>query len=157
MSDVSDIEMAQAATPGPDHKRLQSFIGRWITEGETIPEPDQPAVKILASDIYEWAPGRFFVIHTAYGRIGDVDVGGIEFIGYDPDTGQYRTWFFDSQGHVSTQQLTFRDGVWQWRDERTRATARLSDDGKTLPTHHERSDDGVHWIPSMDVTLTRVD
>jgi hypothetical protein len=28
MSDGSDIEMAQTATPGPEHKQVEAFIGR---------------------------------------------------------------------------------------------------------------------------------
>jgi hypothetical protein len=28
-----------------------------------------PGSKILVSDVYEWAPGSFFVIHPAYGRM----------------------------------------------------------------------------------------
>jgi hypothetical protein len=35
-----------------------------------------------ASDVYEWAPGGFFVHHVAYGRIGSLDVAGSEIIGY---------------------------------------------------------------------------
>jgi hypothetical protein len=38
----------------------------------------------------------------------------------------------------------------------TRATGVLSDDGETMPTLHEWSDDGVNWRPSMDVTLRKV-
>jgi hypothetical protein len=32
----------------------------------------------------------------------------------------------------------------------------LSDDGQTMPTLHEWSDDGVNWQPAMDVTLRKV-
>jgi hypothetical protein len=32
-------------------------------------------------------PGGFFVLHTAYGRIGDTAVGGTEIIGYDAESG----------------------------------------------------------------------
>jgi hypothetical protein len=53
--------------------------------------------------------------------------------------------------------LTVRDGVWTWQGETARCTGVLSDDGKTLTAHHERSDDGVNWTPSMDVTLTKVE
>jgi hypothetical protein len=50
------------------------------------------------------------VVHTAYGRTGDSDIGGIELIGYDPDTKNYRTYFSDSQANISNQDLSFRDG-----------------------------------------------
>jgi hypothetical protein len=38
------------------------------------------------------------VLHTAYGRIGDLDVGGVEILGYDSESGKYSSHFFDSQG-----------------------------------------------------------
>jgi hypothetical protein len=60
-------------------------------------------VKILASDLYEWMPGGYFVLHTAYGRIGDEDVGGTEIIGYDPAANVYRTHFFDHRGGIMTE------------------------------------------------------
>jgi hypothetical protein len=84
-------------------ERLDVFIGRWLTEGETIGGYEGPALQILASDVYEWAPGGRFVMHPAYGRIGQVRVGGLEVIGYDPATGQYPTFFFDSQGNIITK------------------------------------------------------
>ena len=81
-----------------------------------------PAVPIFASDVYEWMPGRFFVLHTAYGRIGDINVGGTEIIGFDPANQTYRTHFFDSQGNISRQESIAGDGTWiemvPWRRQR---------------------------------------
>jgi hypothetical protein len=62
----------------PENDLLNSLIGKWMTEGETISNDGSPTLKIQASDVYEWVPGRFFVVHTAYGRIGEQSVGGIE-------------------------------------------------------------------------------
>ena len=61
----------------------------------------------VATYVYEWVAGGFFVVHTAYGCIGDSCVGGIEMIGYDPETGRFRTHFFDSRGNISSEDLTF--------------------------------------------------
>jgi hypothetical protein len=33
--------------------RLDVFIGRWLTEGETVATAEAPSVRILASDVYE--------------------------------------------------------------------------------------------------------
>ena len=141
----------------PEHELLSSLIDTWITEGETIPTEGSAAIKIQASDVYEWvAGGGFLVVHTAYGRIGDTGVGGIELIRYDPEAKKFRTHFFDSQGNVSNHDLTFRDGTWTWSGTHARATGVLSDDGAAMPTLHEWSDDGVNWRPSMDVTLRKV-
>jgi hypothetical protein len=100
--------------------------------------------------------GRILLGSTAYGRIGETDVGGAEIIGYNAETEKLRTYFFDSQGNTSTQDLAIDDGTWTWSNEHARAIGTLSDDGQSMPTLHEWSDDGVTWRPSMDVTLWKV-
>lgn len=144
------------AMPGAEQRNLDVFIGKWINAGHTVSRPGVPAAKILTSDIYEWAPGGFFVIHSAYGLIRDIPVGGVEIIGYDPDAGCYRAQFFDSLGNASVSQLRLADGTWTWTGQRTRCTATFSDDGTIQTAHHELSEDGVTWLPSMDVTLCKI-
>ena len=86
------------AAPVPELERLNVFIGRWLTEGETTPQDGTPAEPIVASDVYQWAPGGRFIMHPAYGRIGSVAVGGLEVIGYDASTGQFETHFLIARG-----------------------------------------------------------
>lgn len=143
--------------PGPEHKLLELFIGKWINEGHTIATADTPSVKILTSDVYERMPGGFFVLHTAYGRIGNVDVGGTEIISYDAASKQYRSHFFDSQGNISTHALTESGDTWKWTGEHTRCTAIFTKHGKTQTAHHERLDEHGNWVPTMNVVLTRVE
>ena len=140
---------------GPRSGKLAIFIGNWITEGHTVVN-GVPGPKILASDVYEWVPGGFFVVHTAYGRLAGVDVGGVEILGYDGRNGEFRTWFFDSQGNAISSPLLHTEDSWIWQGETTRATSVFTDGGKTQTTRHERLEDGA-WIPSMEVVLTRVD
>jgi Protein of unknown function (DUF1579) len=160
MSDAGGVASARVAdqpAQGPQHKALNAFIGKWLTVGQTVASEGAPSATILASDVYEWAPGGFFVVHSAYGRIGDAGVGGIEIIGYDAANKNYGSRFFDSQGNCSTSELTARGSTWIWTGEKTRCTSVTSDDGKSMSAHHERTDDGVKWMPSMDVILTKVE
>ena len=60
---------------------------------------------IVCSDVYEWAAGGRFVLHTAHGLIGGVPVGAVEMIGYDEGSQAYRSQLFDSLGNVSTHEL----------------------------------------------------
>jgi Protein of unknown function (DUF1579) len=147
----------EPSTPGPEHARLETFIGKWINEGETVPQGDDPPMKILTSDVCEWIAGRFAVLHTAYGRTGDLDVGGVEILGYDPESGNYTSHFFDSQGHVIVDELLYDEGKWIWQGERIRTTSTFSDDGKVQHSLHEQTDNGTDWYLAMDVTLRRVD
>lgn len=170
MTENNDLRTAQQSTatvqsglighlvqPGPEYHRLEVFLGKWINQGSTVARADAPPVKILTSDMYEWVPGGFFILHTAYGRIGDRDVGGVEIIGYDAASQTYRTHFFDSQGNISSQELTSSGDTWTWMGEQTRCTAVFTDQGKTQTAHHERVDEQGNWVPSMEVTLSKVE
>lgn len=147
----------QLSKAGPEYRPLDVFIGKWINEGHTRATADAPAVPILTSDVYEWMPGGFFVLHTAYGRIGNTDVGGTEIISYDAASKKYCSHFFDSQGHISVHELTVIGDTWKWSGVQTRSTAVFTDRGKTQTAHHERLDEHGNWVPAMDVTLTRVE
>src|SRR5262245_44450181 len=59
-------------------------------------------------------------------------------------------------GNVTKQTLTHRDGVWTWQGQLARCTGKFSEDRKTLTAHHERLD-GTRWVPSMEVTLRKID
>jgi hypothetical protein len=69
---------AQGPSRGPQHERLNVWVGRWINEGHMVEADGTSGMAITTSDVYEWLPGRFFILHTAYGRIGDFGVGGAE-------------------------------------------------------------------------------
>ena len=148
--------MGHLKQPGPEHHRLAVFIGKWINEGQTIASSDALPVKILTSDTYEWMTGGFFVLHTAYGLIGGMGVGGTEILDYDAASQTYRSSFFDSQGNISSQELLDHGDTWIWQGEKTRATAVFSEDGNTQTVRHERLDDTENWQVSMNVTLKKI-
>jgi Protein of unknown function (DUF1579) len=144
-----------AAARGEETRALEVFIGNWINEGYLV-EDGRPGGRIVTSDVYEWAPGGFFVVHSAYGRLAGADVGGIEIMGYHEGAKKYRSWFFDSQGNVLEDELLHPEpDVWVWQGEATRSTSIFSEGGKIQTTHHERHEGGT-WIPSMEVVLTKV-
>ncbi len=130
------------------HRALEVLIGNWINEGRTA-----GGDAILTSDVYEWAPGGFFVVHTAFGRIGDTSVGGVEMIGVDGDG--YASTFYDSFGNVHRSRLEIDGAELRWLGERTRCTVTLADGGTTQIGRHEASPDGVTWSSSMNVTLRK--
>jgi hypothetical protein len=154
--DVAAGKVERAPTPRTEYRPLDVFIGRWMTTGHTFGADGAPGAPITASDIYEWAPGGCFILHTAYGTIGEQGVGGIEMIGYNAQTKQFRTTYFDGQGNITTEELSVRGTTWTWTGATVRCTGTLEDNSKKLVCHHERLE-GDTWVPSMDVTLTRVE
>lgn len=135
------------------HHALEILIGKWINQGQTTATPDMSSVAIVTSDVYEFAPGGFFVVHSAYGKIGETSVGGVEIIGVDGDA--YRSTFYDSFGNVHSSRMEIDGHTIRWLGERTRCTATITDNGMTQVAHHEVSDDGTDWTSSMDVTLRK--
>ena len=144
----------QAPVRDARHQALEILIGKWINQGQTTATPDISSVAILTSDVYEFAPGGFFVVHSAYGKIGETSVGGVEIIGVDGDA--YRSTFYDSFGNVHSSRIEIDGNTIRWLGERTRCTATITDDGMTQVARHEASADGASWTPSMDVTLRKV-
>jgi hypothetical protein len=136
------------------HEALDVLIGKWMNEGHTVATAEAPSLPILTSDVYEWVPGGFFVVHSAFGKIGEHSVGGLEIIGVDGDG--YRSTLYDSFGNVHSSRVEVDGGVIRWLGERTRCTATITDDGSTQVAHHEASADGRTWRPSMEVTLRKI-
>ena len=80
---AAGMEKTDQAAPVRDgrHQALAVLIGNWINEGATVATADIPTAAIRTSDVYAWVPGGFFVVHTAFGKIGDTSVGGVSIIG----------------------------------------------------------------------------
>jgi hypothetical protein len=136
------------------HDALEVLIGKWINEGHAVAAAGVPSLPIVTSDVYEWAPGGFFVVHSAYGRIGDSCVGGVEIIGVSGDG--YFSALYDSFGNVHTSRVEVDGEVIRWVGELTRCTATITDGGSTQIARHEASADGTTWVPSMEVTLRKI-
>jgi hypothetical protein len=153
---ATGVEDTDRTVPVRDrrHQALAVLIGKWINEGRTIETAGIASVPILTSDVYEWMPGGFFVVHSAFGKIGETSVGGVEIIGVDGEA--YRSTFYDSVGNVHHSRLEIDGDVIRWIADRTRCTVTMSDGGLTQIAHHESSADGVSWTASMDVTLRKV-
>jgi hypothetical protein len=102
-----------------------------------------------------------FCLHYINGRIGDEETKGVELIGYDTPRQAYFTPFFDNQGSAGFEELRADGNTWTWLGKNvgalfiTGAWPLLSDDGGEFDARHEQSNDGEHWRPWMNVTLTR--
>ncbi len=156
MAQTNTVQFQRQGQRNPELDCLNIFIGKWMNEGYTVETSEAPSVKIITSDVYEWLPGKFFVLHTAYGRIGDMDVGGMEVLGYDPATRKYFSRFFDSGGNIHEADLTADGDSWIWRGKTTGCTAAFTENGKVQTAHHVRLDENGRWVPSMEVVLTKV-
>ena len=150
------------ASPGPEHKKLGVFLGRWHTTGEVSATASTPAAKVDAIDTYEWYPGGFFLVHHAEGKVGNDNIRSIEIMGYDTERQCYFAPFFDSTGGYGQEDIRLDGNTWIWRGSNVmgvkehRCFAVVSEDGRIIRARHEKSDDGEHWELWMEVTLLKL-
>jgi hypothetical protein len=159
-----------AQAPGPELRRLGALVGRWRSEGHIVGEVPIP---ITGTDIYEWLPGGFFVVHHVDVMIGDQRVQAIELIEYDPTTDTFTGRAYDNQGEVTILHARVDEhGVWTFTgggdvaavarpstadaSGAVRSTLRVSPDRGSMTAKWERSDDGATWQDWMDMTFTRM-
>jgi hypothetical protein len=172
MSESDDSRRAsRAPAPSPETQRLGALVGRWRSEGHIVGDPPVP---ITGTDIYEWLPGGFFLVHHVDVVIGDQKVQALELIGeYDPATGSFTARAYDNLGNVTIMRARDDDqGVWTFTGGgdvapvaqpssadlagAVRSTLTMSADRRRMTARWERSDDGASWQPWMDMTFTRM-
>jgi hypothetical protein len=172
MSESRDTRNRNSApTPSPQTQRLGALVGWWRSAGHIV--GDDPPVPITGTDIYEWLPGGFFLVHRVDVVIGEQRVQALELIGeYDPAADSFTARSYDNLGDVTIMRARVDEqGVWRFtggadtaRVARpaadaggaVRSTLTVSADRSGMTARWERSDDGASWQPWMDMTFTRM-
>lgn len=172
MSDRSDPPGNHTPpTPNRSVQRLGALVGRWRTEGHIVAEPPIP---VTGTDIYEWLPGSFFLVHHVDVMIQDQPVQAIEIIGeLDQSTGSIIGRAYDNRGDMTILYATVdAEGVWTFTGGAdiapvaqpstakargaVRSTLTVSPDRSGMTAMWERSDNGIDWEPWMDIRFTRM-
>lgn len=138
---VSEVETPQAP---PSHyeqlKELEWLVGSWIDDNQgTIIETE-----------CQWTKNRNFLTRSFTMSSGDeVQLSGMQVIGWDPSEERIRSWVFDSDGG-------FSEGKWSREDSRwiIKQVGTLADGGRTTATNiiTQIDDDSFTW-QSTDRTV----
>lgn len=147
----------QAPSLGPEHQRLETFIGEWKSEG-VLGEAAGPQarLKVTADAHYEWLPGGFFVLHQGVMRFGEDRLESTQILGFDASTGRYWIRLFDNHGFARDYEGQEQDGVWHFAGAHERVTMSFENANQQLNIHWEQSDDDVTWRLLCDLKATRV-
>lgn len=132
-------------------KDLDWMVGQW--------EGDKGNVNVSV----RWALDRKFLEQEYKAKRGETDLTVKQFVGFDPLTGQLKSWYFDSRGNYG-EGLWERDGN-SWLVETAgvlsagqtgtgRNVFRFVDDQSLVFQSKDREIDGQP-IPDAEVTLTR--
>jgi uncharacterized protein (TIGR02246 family) len=106
---VSEDETAPAASPphsGYDHlKDLEWMVGKWI-------DNDDEDNTTIQTDC-NWTKNKNFMTRSFAIVVRDqVDLSGMQIIGWDPATKQIRSWVFDSDGGFAEGKWTKKGNRW---------------------------------------------
>jgi len=114
ISGFTALALAQAPPepprPGPEHKKLEYFLGTWKTESEVKANAYMPAGKSVTTETYTLGPGGFFVECRKEGQIPTTRA----IMAYDSHARLYTTSYASSAGLVGGGTGTFDGNTWTW-------------------------------------------
>ena len=108
------LSLAQAPPerpkPGPEHKKLEYFLGTWKTEGEIKANGYVPAGKGVSTQTITLEPGGFFTESLAEGQVPRT----VGIAAYDSHAKVYTTFYVSSAGLVGGGTGTVDGNTWTW-------------------------------------------
>ena len=105
LAELRDIVTAsdEAADKGGPLRDLEWLVGDWVDEGE-----DGKVASTVA-----WDEGRKFLVRKySVQVVGEPSRSGTQWIGWDPQANQIRSWVFDSDGDFGQGQWTRSGEAW---------------------------------------------
>ena len=99
--------------PGPEHKKLEYFLGTWKEESEIKANGYVPPGKIDGTETATLGPGGFYVESRAEGQFGT----RLAIIGYDSHAKVYTSYYASSVGLVGVGTGTVNGNTWTWMVE----------------------------------------
>ena len=100
--------------PGPEHKKLEYFVGTWKTEGEIKANEFVPAGKSVTTETYKLGPGGFYVeFDRPEGPIPRTQ--GI--MTYDSHAKAYTSFYVNSAGLVGIGTGSVNGNIWTFMVE----------------------------------------
>ena len=157
------LSLAQAPPegpkPGPEHKKLEYFLGTWKVESEIKANEYVPAGKGVTTATYTLDPGGFYVEWREEGQIPRTD--GI--IAYDSDAKVYTEFYASSAGLVGSGTGTVNGNTWTWMLEdkvfgkaaKGRTTITISSPSR-FTSKYEMLDANGRYVTLTEGTATKV-
>jgi hypothetical protein len=148
--------------PGPEHQRLQVFVGNWTMEGEAKPGPLGPGGKITGTDRVE-SLGGFFIQRSYQGKGPTGEIKGVAILGYDANKKSYTLSGFASDGISATGTATVNGNTWTFNETfvaagkpmQERCTLTFAADNASFTVKCDGSTDGKSWMPLFEGKVTK--
>jgi hypothetical protein len=99
--------------PGPEHKKLEYFLGKWTLESEIKANEFVPAGKGVSTETGTLGPGGFYVESRNESQSGT----RLAIISYDSHAKVYTSYYANSAGLVGIATGTVNGNTWTWMVE----------------------------------------
>lgn len=145
-----------SAQPGPEHKTLNTLVGKWRMDLETKATGTTPASQAAGAEDCEWFANLHVVCRTeATGAAGLYK--SMRIISYVPALKQYSSYSVDSLGYAVLTMGQVSGSTWTFTSEaggyKIRSVTKTSDNGYTATVEYAGADG--KWTPSMSIKATR--
>jgi hypothetical protein len=134
---------------------LQTFIGLWNTTGEVYDSVNGSSENIHGTDVYEWLPGGFFMLHRVNVFMGAAQSQSLEIIGFDEEQQLYTMHSFDDGGNETRMIAKPQNGMWMFEGDNLRFKGGFGDDGMTLSGNWEQRNETGKWSLFIRIHLAR--
>lgn len=109
-----------AALPGPELKKLDYFVGKWLVAGTISPGPWGQGGLFSWTEDTQWMTGNFFLVgHWNFKMPAELGGDGEELfvIGYDTVRKVYTFDAFSSQGRHQVSDGATSRNAWTWTSQ----------------------------------------
>jgi Protein of unknown function (DUF1579) len=157
---MAQMEMPK---PGPEHKKMDVFVGSWTLDGDMKPGPMGPGGKMNEKEKCEGMEGGFYVVcHASYTSQSMGNGVGLSVMGYSSDDKAYTYREFSSDGEFVDARGTIDGDTWTWNSDnkmagmtsKGRFTVKLTSTTSYNFTF-EMSQDGTKWMTIMEGKATK--
>jgi hypothetical protein len=159
-SAMAQMEMPK---PGPEHTKVDVFVGSWTMDIDMKPSPMGPGGKGTENEKCEWMQGGFYVVcHYDYKSPMGNGVG-LAVMGYSTDDKAYTYHEFSSDGEFVDSKGHVEGDTWTWTSEnkmggmtmKGRFTMKITS-STSYNFSFEMSQDGTKWMTVLDGKATKV-
>jgi hypothetical protein len=160
---LAGAALAQMPQPGPEHKKLDVFVGSWTLDGDVKPGGDMGAGgKVTENEKCEWMEGGFFLVCHVEFKSSMGNGSGMSIMGYSTDDKIYTYREFNSWGQFVDSKGSVDGDTWSWlNDEKMgnmtmkgRFTMKITS-STSYNFLYETSTDGTKWTLAMDGKATK--
>jgi hypothetical protein len=158
---------AEQPKPGPEHKKMEVYVGEWTYEGTTEASPFGPADKFKGKTLSRMVLSGFFLDGRSEdkGETGSI-YQAVSLTGYDPVNKTHFWHGFENDGNAVFNTCRVSGGTWTSTGPRkdskgkvykTRNVDTFSPDGQSYTFLTEYSpDDGKTWLVLWKGTSKKV-